>query len=408
MKYNFKILGSSASFQAVEYNAKKEKQGTADLLYAHNFPDEIDLLHTTEDQLRNVLLDWSCNKVNDRFVNLQFHATITAKGKGNDLNDMKNHAMKIMEHLGYGDNPIYMYAHSDTDNDHLHIVTSRVDQAGIKIDDSFERTRANSFLCELLKLNVEETLKTDLKESLSFNFSSANHFLLLMEQKGYQHKTSNDKCFFFKHGKSVGSIKTNEIKKYIEQSISFNKEKEKKRLFAIINSYKKKYSSNLDKSIDKNALTFRSELTDMLKKDLGIEFVFFGNKNHDKPYGYVIIDHADKTVYKGSDILSLSKLITNNIDKSYGEKRDDTGKINVNDPQSSDARSRSNKEDKNKEAMFIVEKASEVLDVVFDFADLSSIKHSDDDFSPTSTTKKKKKKTNALDRKQKLQRSPRR
>lgn len=406
MKYNFKILGSSSLFPAVEYNAKKEKQGTAGLLYVHNFPESIDLKNTSEEQLRRVLEDWSCNKVNDRFVNVQFHATITAKGKGNDLTDMKEHAMKVMEHLGYGNNPIYMYAHSDTANDHIHIVTSRVDEFGGKIDDGFERTRANSFLCQLLDLKLDEKLKKDLDESLSYTFTSVNHFLLLLEQKGYQHRSDNNKYLFFKHGKTVGSIDTIDIKKRIRERESLDKEKSKKRLFAIINAYKKSCDSTLKKTIDNNKALYHSELTEKLKKDLGVEFVFFGDKAHDNPYGFVIIDHGDKTIYKGSDVLSLSKLITPNNDHV-----NDSNRTRGNERSEGNARSLANERASMKQGDSVVSTVNqsfELLDLIFDFGDVSSIGHDHDDFTPTSTTKKRKKKKNRLDRKNNAPRHHRR
>jgi hypothetical protein len=38
-------------------------------------------------------------------------------------------------------------------------------------------------------------------------------------------------------------------------------------------------------------------------------FIFFSSRTHDRPYGYAVIDHAQRTVYKGGDLIRLSQLI---------------------------------------------------------------------------------------------------
>ena len=45
-----------------------------------------------------------------------------------------------------------------------------------------------------------------------------------------------------------------------------------------------------------------------MKKRFGVDLIFFGSK--DKPYGYMIIDHKNKIVYKGSEVLSMKQLLS--------------------------------------------------------------------------------------------------
>jgi hypothetical protein len=52
----------------------------------------------------------------------------------------------------------------------------------------------------------------------------------------------------------------------------------------------------------------KEELKQIMKKRFGVDLIFFGSK--DKPYGYMIIDHKNKTVYKGSEVLSMKQLLS--------------------------------------------------------------------------------------------------
>ena len=51
----------------------------------------------------------------------------------------------------------------------------------------------------------------------------------------------------------------------------------------------------------------KDELRQLMHEKFGIDLVFHGSK--DKPYGYTIIDHKTKTVFKGSEVLKLSELL---------------------------------------------------------------------------------------------------
>ena len=44
-----------------------------------------------------------------------------------------------------------------------------------------------------------------------------------------------------------------------------------------------------------------------MKKNFGVDVVFFGKK--DKPYGYMLIDHVNKTVIHGARVLAVEELL---------------------------------------------------------------------------------------------------
>ena len=51
----------------------------------------------------------------------------------------------------------------------------------------------------------------------------------------------------------------------------------------------------------------KEELQKELKEKFGISLVFFGRK--DAPYGYMIVDHAHRTVINGARVLATEELL---------------------------------------------------------------------------------------------------
>ncbi|HVA99222.1 MAG TPA: hypothetical protein VNG53_10035 [Bacteroidia bacterium] len=57
------------------------------------------------------------------------------------------------------------------------------------------------------------------------------------------------------------------------------------------------------------------KLTNFLKQTFGFDFIFFSGKDKETPYGYVLVDHNKREVYKGSDLLKLELLIFDAVNK---------------------------------------------------------------------------------------------
>ena len=66
--------------------------------------------------------------------------------------------------------------------------------------------------------------------------------------------------------------------------------------------------SNHDNKFTTEPRKYESDLTNFLKQKFGFEFIFFSGKDKEMPYGYVVIDHNKREVYKGSDLLALEIL----------------------------------------------------------------------------------------------------
>ncbi len=306
-KLVFKILPPSATFYGLDYNERKCKKGSARLLHYGNFG----LLHSkslppSKKSMKTYMdLISSSNK---RIRNKQFHAIMSCKGQMFSFAQLKSHAIQIMNGLGYENNPIAIYGHTDTENNHVHIVTTRVGIDGKKIAHHFEGRRANDLLNQVLHTDKKHLFNAELDHALGYSFSTVAQFRLLMEQKGYQVKMMDNYLDFFRYGAKLATIPTQTVISKINPEIPANLQ-----MKAIIKKYKNPHNCGRMQSSKEKYSTAKQEyqtsLTEELYKKFGWQFVFFKNSKHEKPYGFVIIDHHNKIVHKGSNIIPLEELL---------------------------------------------------------------------------------------------------
>ena len=309
------MSAAGGNFNAVNYNEKKVKQGVAGLVFFENFGSLQDKEEITKEEFKKYLQAYSSR--NNKIKNPVFHATCSCKERELSHEQLKDIALEIMQSLGYKENPVLIYEHHDTNNNHIHIVTSRIGEDGKKIKDSFEGKRANQFLNAILTREPHQEFNLLLNNALSYKFGTQAQFVLLMEMNGYRIQKKNGNLLFFKHGEKQGEISLIDIDKRIK--LVENERRNTDQIKAIIHKYKNQYSGKLHSNHDHKFTTeqkkFESDLTDFLKQKFGMDFIFFIGKDKDKPYGYMIIDHHNREVYKGSDVLKLDYLINDSVVK---------------------------------------------------------------------------------------------
>ena len=288
------ILKSSSTFSAVRYNERKVEHGVAELVairgfgYLENAPEMRGIT-----SLRNYLMDYSDR--NDRIRNTQFHAAISCKGSEYSKDELIGIAWKYLEKMGYNNEgqPILMYFHHDTDNNHLHIVTSRISPDGKKIPDSMENIRSLKAIEEVMNMDVKYQNSEMMTRAKSYHFESASQFMAIFETSGYEAFIQDgDICI-----KRGGQVQDKVAVKDVEKLCRKNGDAEKKRirqLRAILQKYRDQSSS-------------REEMESLLKKKFGISIKFLGKEF--SPYGYMVVDNATKTVFKGGDILGIKDLL---------------------------------------------------------------------------------------------------
>lgn len=288
------ILQSSSTFSAVRYNERKVEHGQAKLIAMRNFgaignrPD----LASIQDK-RDFLVDYSAR--NGRIKKAQFHAAISCKGQEYSREELEKIAWEYLKRMGYGEDgqPVLMYYHHDTGNNHLHIVTSRVAPDGKKISDSNEKIRSLKAIESIMKVDRKQQNSEMLKLAKSYHFETVSQFMAIFETSGYEAYKQGDSICIKRGGEVQDSVPVKEVEKLCKK----NGDEEKKRirqLRAILKKYRDQSCS-------------REELEAVLKKKFGISIKFLGREF--SPYGYMVVDHATKAVFKGSDVLGVKELL---------------------------------------------------------------------------------------------------
>jgi len=250
---------------------------------------------------------------NKRTYYPQFHVTISAKGKSTGKEALTEIATNWMKEMGYKDQPYLIIFHKDTANNHVHIVSTRINKEGKKINSGFEKMRAIQNMNKLMKLDALETARMDLQKVLAFSFSTKAQFMLLLEAKGYVLKDSGGKMDLIKFGKKLLSVEFQDVKDRIAGAVIDSKRAVQ--IAAIIHKYKKEYSCELRSvaiplpgGFEKAGVGFSSDLCEVLQEKIGLQFLFHGQPGM-APYGYSIIDHAQGIVFKGGEVMDKEVLL---------------------------------------------------------------------------------------------------
>lgn len=286
------ILPGSSSFHAVGYNERKVSKGAARLIEILNFEGAGTFGPPTPENLRDYLINYS--ERNDRIKKAQFHLAISCKGHEMTEQELLDFAHRYLKEMGYMEpgQPILVYSHYDTENTHLHIVTSRVSPDGKKINDHHERRRSQEVINRILGEDSKKKVEEDFEKAKQYKFNSFAQFKAVMSSMGYEVFQKDDSVFFKRGGKvqmTVQLADLNSLYKYGETD-----KKRARQLRQILRKYR-------DTCADKE------ELKKEIKAQFGVDIVFFGKK--DKPYGYILVDHSTKAVFHGARILAVDELL---------------------------------------------------------------------------------------------------
>lgn len=287
------ILPSSSNFHAVSYNEKKVSEGNAYLLEIKNFGILEKLGYDSPEELINYLNLYSSR--NSRVKKPQFHVAISCKGNEMTHDELLEFAHEYLKEMGYGDEkqPLLVYAHRDTENNHIHIISSKVNPDGQKIKDGKDWIQSQKILDRLLDGQREQKVKEHISKACEYNYRSVTQFQAIMESMGYECFEKDRKLNIKKGGMVITGVNLDEIEAGIDENINRFEEPNYKQLYGILLKYRE-----LNTDI--------AGLKKDIKKKFGLDLIFFGRK--DSPYGFVIVDHNNKKVIEGSKVMNIKRL----------------------------------------------------------------------------------------------------
>ena len=276
----------------------KVEKGVATLLEAQNILGLRPEAYTSE-KLRQYFLDYSAR--NTHIQNAQFHVAVSCKGTEYTYQQLLDIAHRYLKEMGYAEEgqPLLVYAHHDTDNNHIHIVTSRVAPDGHKIDHNHEKRRSRAATQKIMEEYTGQRQEPEVndiaKDALTYRYTSKAQFCAIMESLGYACKDDDEKpiVHLYRNSEELGTI---QVQLIMQHALKENKPDDKRRrqLRAILQKYR-------------NLSAYKEELAAYMKKKFGISLVFVGKA--DTPYGYIVVDHKNKTVFKGGEFLSIKELL---------------------------------------------------------------------------------------------------
>ncbi|MCY1661067.1 relaxase/mobilization nuclease domain-containing protein [Chryseobacterium sp. SL1] len=334
---------AGSNFPGVQYNDKKVEKGSGELMLMKNFPSIVNE-NSSQQEVREYLRSVSNN---ERVKKPQFHAVVSTKFREHTKEELTSIAENFMDELGYGKQPFIVVFHNDTENHHVHIVSTRVSkQTGKKISDSYERLKAQQTLSRVMEKLYGLSTQEQIEKLLGYRYGSLKQLELLLERNGFrlsQNKNDEGALDILKNGAWERTINAAEL--------NFSSQKKDSRawqLKEILLKYKDLHSCKVFRIEDHRAqegvlpeekhnenwkpkIEFESELQKKLRDVFGVDVVFHTSDKVKtavdlKPFGYTLIDHKTGSIYKGSEIMKMNELFeftSDAIDKRLFESLKD-------------------------------------------------------------------------------------
>ncbi len=362
---NVTMLKSSSQFAGVSYNEKKVREGLRTPDGKHplvepmgwrNFPAPEGML-LTERAIIQTMKDW-CVGGHAR-KNLQLHFVVSCRGQENTPEELKAAAEHLLDRFGYGRCPAVFYLHRDTDDLHLHVVTTTVNERKRKIPDFQNALHFARELDEYQRVDVEREVDDAVRKAMSYHFTSDRQFSLLLStlgfQSGHRYEVEEDAkspepskkppksiwaenahmLFLYRYRKVVGRISMMVIRKKAQENLNKIKQdarreqrrkllaekmlecrlkelesfysgkrplgkKELRRLQKVRAIDMKTEGRMAERGIMRNDLYQMALFQDEVKR-WGVDIRY----NYDKdgiPNGFIAIDHSSHSVWKGSEL----------------------------------------------------------------------------------------------------------
>ena len=331
-------------FPGARYNEDKVAAGVAELMLMANVSERLRqtvmMMHRfglyTATEVERYLEEHSKTYGNTKTDRFQFHVSASVKGRTMTKEELTDFAQKLMKEMGYEKQPYFVYAHHDTDNNHVHILSTRIKPTGFPISDHQDVRRLNACANRILSSDISQ----DIERVLSYDYETEGQFANVVRSFGFKMEKSLDGYRLLKNGGDAGNISVGDIFNHITKNSQKRKDRATQ-LRAIIKKYKTeiaegksqslnspevskskkkkptrpKSNPDIKKIIDKNGKPLSKERQEQLqqliftlKKSFGID-IYFQKDRNGQVRGYGLVDHAGKITFDGSKVMKLSELI---------------------------------------------------------------------------------------------------
>ena len=335
---------SGGGFPGAGYNERKVAEGVARLMAMENVDaamhHKVELLHEAgfdcAGEIEKYLKERSRTYGNTKTTRFQFHIAASVKGQVMSADELTDFARQLMAEAGYGRQPYFVYYHHDTDNNHVHILSTRIQPNGFPLPDHHDYARLNAAANRILSSDINR----DIQRMFSYDYLTEGQFANIIRSHGYKFERVEDGYVLFRGGVKAATIPLSEIERHISQENDTRKERAKQ-LRAIIRKYKaeiaegkvqnvenvkghkgqkKKFvrrKANPDirkikgangKILSQEEQRHLSDMLDILKAKFGIDIHFQKDRNGEIR-GYGLVDHNRKMALDGSKVMKLSELI---------------------------------------------------------------------------------------------------
>lgn len=317
-----KIFSSSATFNGVGYNTGKISRNKGELMQASGFELLRGLSSIRPEDYANYLR--LISSLNRNVIKPQLHAVLSSKERSYDKNSLTGLARAWLKEMGYGDQPYLVVFHKDTANNHVHMVSTRVDKSGKRIASSFEYLRGMDSLHKLLGVDTKQLAAEAIEEAMTYRFASKGQFRMILEQQGYiLRETSAELLELIRFGRKQAELELREIDRRIghyapdpARAAQLSTLFEKYRLLKHTGLRHK--GSHRSWGTKRTSNGYISEFCEYLKNELRIQLVFQA-PGLTAPEGYTVIDHPGKRIFDGEEILPFGELAGAGRNRRAGE-----------------------------------------------------------------------------------------
>ena len=286
---------------------------------------------------------------NSKSTRLQFHYALSVKGREKSKEQLVEIARQLMKEFGAEHNPYFIYFHRDTENNHVHILGTRVKPNGTLLSDHQDFRRLN----ECLNRVGQKDQFQDMNELLAYSFQTEGQLMNIIREFGFttgENKEEPDKVIFYHGGAEAfkanladltarNAVSKDDRKKmerredasrqlkavffkYREQSLMLSgtkdesqkkvgRAKNRKDLMKPDRQMKSDIAQLTDASGKRLGKTEQQQLLwflQQLRSKFGVSIIFQKDRNG-AIRGYGIVDHTRKIALNGSEVMKLADIV---------------------------------------------------------------------------------------------------